>query len=65
MSNSRPETRGYKQLAEAAEVAEGVVETVSESILLLDSDLQVRFANRSFYRTFQVLPQDTKRSGAG
>ena len=40
-------------------LAEAVVDTVRESLLLLDSDLRVRFANRSFYLTFGVRPPQT------
>src|ERR1700730_15357233 len=41
------------------EVAHRVpVETVLEGLLVLDSDLTVRFANRSFCDTFAVAPED-------
>jgi chemotaxis protein methyltransferase CheR len=36
-----------------------IVETVREGILVLDPDLTVRFANRSFCGTFAVAPEDT------
>jgi PAS domain S-box-containing protein len=35
-----------------------LVETVREGLLLLDSDLTIRFANRSFCHTFAVTPED-------
>jgi len=35
-----------------------LVETVREGLLVLDSDLTVRFANRSFCHTFAVEPED-------
>jgi PAS domain S-box-containing protein len=35
-----------------------VVETVREGLLVLDSDLVIRLANRSFCRTFAVAPED-------
>jgi PAS domain S-box-containing protein len=35
-----------------------LVETVREGLLVLDSDLIIRFANRSFCRTFAVAPED-------
>ena len=31
-----------------------VVETIREAILVLEPDLTIRFANRSFYDTFAV-----------
>ena len=35
------------------------VETIREGLLVLDPDLTVRFANRSFADTFAVTPEDT------
>ena len=40
-------------------LAESIVETVREPLLVLDADLVVRLANHSFYRTFQVSPDQT------
>ena len=36
-----------------------LVETIREGLLVLDLDLTVRFANRSFCDTFTVTPEDT------
>ena len=36
-----------------------VVETIREGLLVLDSDLTIRFANRSFCQTFAVAAEDT------
>jgi PAS domain S-box-containing protein len=36
-----------------------LVESVREGILVLAPDLTIRFANRSFYRTFSVAPRQT------
>lgn len=46
-------------LQSARELADGVVNTVREPLLVLDGDLRVVTASRSFYRRFQVLPEDT------
>ena len=35
-----------------------LVETIREGLLVLDSDLTIRFANRSFCDTFAVAPED-------
>ena len=43
-----------KILKETKEFAEIIVETVRESLLVLDADLKVVSANGAFYRTFQV-----------
>ena len=46
--------------AEAATRAnEDILETVREPLLALDSDLRVVKANRSFYESFEVTPQET------
>ncbi|WP_310386466.1 chemotaxis protein CheB [Roseateles sp.] len=43
----------------ARELAEGIVDTVSEPLLVLDAALQVVSASRSFYAHFKVDPADT------
>lgn len=40
-------------------LSEAVVRTIREPLLILDSDLVVRAANPSFYRTFHAEPADT------
>jgi signal transduction histidine kinase len=46
-------------IEDARQYAEAIVEAVQESFLVLDSDLRVVTANRSFYTTFQVTPKAT------
>src|SRR5271156_2222904 len=36
-----------------------LVETIREAILVLEPDLTIRFANRSFYDTFAVAPEQS------
>ena len=43
----------------ARELAEGIVNTVSEPLIVLDAKLQVVSAGRSFYQHFQVTPENT------
>ncbi len=54
-----------KQAAQAAYearlYAESIVDTVREPLLVLDTDLRVVSANRSFYRSFKLEPQDVER----
>src|SRR4030043_2309214 len=38
---------------------EDIVETVREPLIVLDSDLRVFSANRSFYKSFKVTPEET------
>jgi PAS domain S-box-containing protein len=45
-------------VAEARAYAEDVIDTVRESLLVLDDKLRVRSANRSFYTTFGVSPEE-------
>ncbi len=46
-------------VAAARDYAENMVETVREPLLVLDKELRIEGANRSFYRTFRVAPSDT------
>ena len=39
--------------------ASSIVDTVREPLLVLSADLRVRKANRSFFRTFKVSPEET------
>jgi len=39
--------------------ADAIVDTVREPMLVLSADLRVRRANRSFYRIFNVTPEET------
>ena len=41
------------------EMAEGIVNTVREPLVVLDGSLKVVFASRSFYRDFLVTPEET------
>lgn len=50
-----------QEIAAARDYAEDIVETVREPLLVLDSDLRVESANRSFYRAFGVGPRETVR----
>ena len=52
--------RRAEELIQAArEYAESIVATVREPLLILDPELRVRSANRSFYETFKVDPAET------
>jgi two-component system CheB/CheR fusion protein len=42
------------------EFAEAIVETVREPLVILNQNLQVMKANRTFYRTFQAVPEETE-----
>ena len=44
---------------DALEYAENIVETVRESLLVLNPDLRILTANHSFYDAFKVTPEET------
>ena len=46
-------------MADARAYAESIVDTVREPLLVLDGELRVKSASRSFYRVFGVTPQET------
>jgi PAS domain S-box-containing protein len=55
------ERRQAERAVESArEYAESIVTTVREPLLILDSQLHVRSANRSFYDAFRVTPAETE-----
>ena len=42
-----------------ASYAEAVVNSIRECLLVLDADMRVRMANRAFYQTFRLTPEET------
>jgi two-component sensor histidine kinase len=48
----------FKDIEEARALAQAIVDTVREPLLVLDGDLRVLAVSRSFYQTFQVRHQD-------
>ena len=51
--------RAEAEIEQARRYAENIVETVREPLLVLDGDLKIVSANRSFYQTFKVTPSET------
>jgi PAS domain-containing protein len=52
--------RAEQTARQAQNLAEGIVDSVREPLLVLDRDLRVVRANRSFCRTFRVQPDQTE-----
>lgn len=52
--------RVKRVLKEAQAYVATIVETVREPLVVLDADLRVVSANRSFYRVFQISPEETE-----
>jgi two-component system CheB/CheR fusion protein len=52
--------RVQEVLEDALTYAKGILETVREPLVVLDKNLRIMSANRSFYQVFKVSPEDTK-----
>jgi PAS domain S-box-containing protein len=52
--------KAERAVRDALEYAESIVATVREPLLVLDADMRVWTANRSFYHTFRVSPGETQ-----
>ncbi len=50
----------FKSIHDGRTLAEAIVDTIREPLLILDDDLRVVAASRSFYRAFRVTRQDTQ-----
>lgn len=53
-------TRAEQSFERVQKYAESIVETIREPLIVLSPDLRVLTANRSFYGTFQVAPEETE-----
>jgi chemotaxis protein methyltransferase CheR len=58
------QTTGFRQqfpaISDAWALAQGIVDTVREPVLVLDKELRVVAASRSFYSAFKVSPENTQ-----
>ncbi len=52
--------RSLEKIKESRDYAEAIVETVREPLIILDENLRIKTANRSFYQTFQTSPEETE-----
>ena len=50
----------FSEIGDGQALAEAIVDTVQEPLIVLDKDLRVVAANRSFYLTFRVNRQETQ-----
>lgn len=50
----------FNAVEDACDLAQAIVDTVREPVLVLDKELRVIAASRSFYATFKVSPDDTQ-----
>jgi len=49
----------HEQIKEARDYAEAIVDTIHESIIILDEHFFVKSANKAFYKNFHTTEQDT------
>jgi len=62
LEKTRKELEVIKQSEdEAREYSESMIDTVREPLIVLDQDLRVVTASRSFYEVFKVKPKETER----
>jgi two-component system, chemotaxis family, CheB/CheR fusion protein len=52
--------RTQQDISEARELAEAVIATVSDPLVILDGNLSIRSANAAFYRAFELSPAKTE-----
>ena len=52
--------RSLEKVQESRDYAEAIIKTVREPFVVLDGNLKIRMANRSFYQTFQTSPEETE-----
>jgi PAS domain S-box-containing protein len=61
MPNSpSPESAPTDPVAVARDFAQSIIDTIRELLLVLDADLRVKSASRSFYQAFGVTPEETE-----
>jgi two-component system CheB/CheR fusion protein len=58
--NVTEQKRAEQAAREAREFAESIVDTIRGSLIVLDVDRRVLLANRSFYETFHMTPEETE-----
>lgn len=52
--------RVERALQSALTYADGIIDTIREPLLILDAKMRIKRANRSFYETFRVSPDQTE-----
>ncbi|SMC97808.1 chemotaxis protein CheB [Sporomusa malonica] len=50
--------KSFAVVQEAREYAEAIVETVRHPLIVLDADLRLKTANKAFYQTFRLTPEE-------
>ena len=55
-----PEPATNKPAAATSDFAQSIIDTIRESLLVLDAELRVKSASRSFYQAFASTPEETE-----
>lgn len=50
-----------REIQDALEYANSIINTIRDPLIILDTDLKIISASRSFYQTFRVKPEDTEK----
>jgi PAS domain-containing protein len=53
-------SKQFSDTDDASVLARAIVDTVREPLVVLDEDIRIVAASRSFYRTFAISPGDTQ-----
>jgi two-component system, chemotaxis family, CheB/CheR fusion protein len=59
-NNITPNKNIQQKIQAALDYADNIIDTVREPLLILNNELQIVSANRSFYQTFKVTPEETE-----
>jgi two-component sensor histidine kinase len=59
-SSAFPNKEPFAEVEDGRALAQAIVDTIREPLLVLDKDLRVVAASRSFYLTFKMLPRDVQ-----
>ena len=59
MRDATERKKTEKEVQDAREYAESIVETVRRPLVVLDADLKILSANQNFYNSFRVSPEET------
>jgi len=65
MMDTRQHTKIGEELKREKKFSQNIIATIPDSLLVLDKDLRVKSANRSFYRLFQTKPKEIVGSKIG
>ena len=60
MNSNQPTGKTGQKVQTVLKIFDDILDSICEPLLVLDSDLKVVTANRSFYHSFNVKPEETE-----